>query len=180
MVILMKNNNIQIAHILVTKKIKKSKEERAPRRGGGGYGGERNSERSGRRQGVRNKWSNDNKGGDRNDYGNGVTNRGNAWMLYLLHQDYGWNNTHTYVFHSAWKRDPGAFAFLYNHEYWKLSGKTGGFETGTESSEGSGVGIPSQHRLALSEVISHHQGDASDAIFSSFLTDFSKVLDKIK
>ena len=55
--------------------IKKAREERAARRGGGGCG----SGCIGRRQSDRNKWSksNDNKDGDRNDYGNGVQKRGN-------------------------------------------------------------------------------------------------------
>ena len=61
-------------------KIKKAEEEHADRRVGGGNNGGRNgghgSERVGGSQVDRKKWSNDNKYGDRNDYGNGVQNRG--------------------------------------------------------------------------------------------------------
>ena len=58
--------------------IKNDKEERADCRGGGGYG----SGSDGRRQGGRNKWINDNKDRDINDYGNDVQKRVNAWMCY--------------------------------------------------------------------------------------------------
>ena len=65
-------------------KIKKAKEERVARRGGGGHNAGRNSGRSGgfngRRKGGRKKWSNNNEDGDINDYGNGVKKRGSYWM----------------------------------------------------------------------------------------------------
>ena len=66
------------------------------------------------------------------------------------------------------------------HDYWKLSGNTASVTTGTGAYEGVGASILDQLLLALSEVISCHQGDTSNARFSSFLTDFSKVLDNLK
>ena len=60
--------------------IKKAKEERADRRGGGGRNGGRGGGQDVGRQCDRNKWINYKRGGDRNDYGNGVQKRGNAWM----------------------------------------------------------------------------------------------------
>ena len=56
----------------------KAKEERAYRRGGNG----RCDGRGSRLKGGKNKWSNDNKDGDRNDDVNGVQKRGNDWMCY--------------------------------------------------------------------------------------------------
>ena len=61
-------------------KINKAKEERAACRGGGVHNGGRGSGRGGGRQGDQNKWSNNKKDEDINDYGNSVQNRGNAWM----------------------------------------------------------------------------------------------------
>ena len=52
--------------------IKTAKEERAYCRVSGGRGV--------RRQFGRKKWSSDNNYEDRNDYGNGVQKRGNAWI----------------------------------------------------------------------------------------------------
>ena len=67
-----------------------------------------------------------------------------------------------------------------HHHYWNISVKTDGVTTGTGVSEGSETRILSPRCLALSEVISHHQGEASDVSFSSFLDDLSKVLDSLK
>ena len=150
--------------------IKNSKEEHTACRGSGGRGGGR--------QGGRKKLINDNKYGDRNNYG--LKKRGNAWMCYCRCQDYGWNTTHTSGSNAAWKRDNVTFSFPADHAYWNLSGKTDGVETGTVASERGGEGIPPQRRLALPEIISLHQGEDYDAIFSSFLTEFSKVLDNLK
>ena len=66
--------------------------------------------------------------------------------------------THTSGFHAAWKRDPINFALPYDHDYWKLSGKTSGVTTCTGESEGGGARTTYQCHSALSEVISHHQG----------------------
>ena len=101
-------------------------------------------------------------------------------MCYFWRQECGWNTTHTYGFNAAWKRDPGTFAFPYYHEYWGLSGNTAGITTVAEASEGGGASTTDQHRLDLSEMNSFHQVEASDASFSSFLTDLSKVLDNLK
>ena len=97
-------------------------------------------------------------------------------MCYFCHQKCGCNNTHTSGFHAAWKRDTGTFALPDDHEIWKLSGKTASVTNGTGASEGGGTSILDQLHLALSEVISCHQVNTSDTRFSSFLTDFSKVL----
>ena len=83
-------------------------------------------------------------------------------------------------FHCACKRDTGTFALPAEYNYWKLPRKTVGAANGTGTSEGSGVGTQSQRRSDLSEVILRHQVEATDATFSSFLTDFSKVLDNLK
>ena len=160
-------------------KIKKAIEEHTDCKRGGGCGIGCGGGSGDRRQIYHKKWSNrnDNKDVDRNDYGNGVQNRGNDWMCYCCSQEGGWNTTHTFRFNAAWKRDPGTFAFPDDHDYLKLSGKTDGVTTGTGDYEGGGASTKYQNRLALSEVISGHQGYAYDARFSSFLTDFSKVLE---
>ena len=101
-------------------------------------------------------------------------------MCYLRRQECGWNTTHTSGFHDAWKRDPGTFALKYEHEYWEISWKSAGVTTGTRAYEGGGASTKDQRCSAIYEVISRHQGDASDARFSSFLTDFSKVLESLK
>ena len=101
-------------------------------------------------------------------------------MCYFRCQECGWNATHTSVFHANWKRDPGTFAFLSYHDYWKLSGNNVGVATGTGASEGSGAGTQAQRHSDMSGVISSHQVEATDAKFSSFLTDFSKVLGNLK
>ena len=90
------------------------------------------------------------------------------------------NNTQTSGFHAAWKHDPGTFALPDYHDYWKLSGKTFGVTTGTGYSEGGGASTTDKLRLALSEVISSHQGEVYDTRFSSFLTELSKVLENLK
>ena len=66
-----------------------------------------------------------------------------------------------------------------DHAYWKLSGITASVTTVTGTSEGGGASILHQLCLDNSEVISCHQVETSDARFSSFLTDFSKVLDNL-
>ena len=161
-------------------KIKKAKEKRAYFMGGDGYGGGSGGGISGRCQVGRKNWSNDNKYGDRNYYGNDAQKRVNYWMLYFRRQGFGWNTTHTSVFRAAWNRGHGTFVLPYYHEYWKLSGKTSSLATSTGSSEGGGGIITEKLYLGISEVISRHQGEASYAIFSSFLSDFSKVLDNLK
>ena len=105
---------------------------------------------------------------------------GNDWICYFCCKECGWNDTHNYGFHDVWKGDSGTFTLSDDHDYWKMSGKTVGVATGTGDSEGNGVGTQSQHCLDLSEVISHHQGEATDATFYFFLADFSKVLDSLK
>ena len=102
---------------------------------------------------------------------------GNACMFYCRRKECGWNDTHTSGFYAAWKRDPGTFSLTTDHDYWKLSGKTVGVATSIGSSEGGGAVNKYQCRLALSEDISRHQGEATDATFSSSLADFSKLLD---
>ena len=101
-------------------------------------------------------------------------------MYYYYCQDCGWNTTHTSVFHAAWKHYPGTFAFPDGYEYWKMSGNTYGVSTVTGASEGGGDSTMDQLHSDLSEVISHHQGYASDASLYSFLTDFSKLLENLK
>ena len=101
-------------------------------------------------------------------------------MCYYRRNECGWNDTHTSGIHAAWKRDPGTFYLPADHYYWKLSGRTIGVATGTGASEGIGVSIQAQRHSALSELISRHQGEATDAKFSSLLTNFSKVLDNLK
>ena len=101
-------------------------------------------------------------------------------MLYYHRKECGWNVTRTSVFHVDWKRDSGTFPLLDYHDYCKLSGNTFCVATGTGASKGSGVGTQYQRCLALSEVISRHQREATDATFSSLLTVFSKVLDNLK
>ena len=157
-------------------KVKKAKEERTAYRGGGGRGGGC----GGGRHGNHKKWRNYKKDGDGNYYKNGVQKRFNAQMWYLRHKECGWNDTHTYVFHAAWKHDPVTFSFSTDHDYCKFSGKTVGVATGTGDSEGNGVGTQSQRCLDIFEVISRYQGEESDATFYYFLTDFSKVLDHLK
>ena len=61
-------------------------------------------------------------------------------MCYFRRKECGWNETHNYVFHAAWKCDTGIFPLPTDHDYWKLSGKTVGVATGTGSSKGSEVG----------------------------------------
>ena len=101
-------------------------------------------------------------------------------MCYCRRQECGWNTTHISGFHAAWKRYPGTFALIDGHDYWKLSGKTAGVTTGTGASEGGGASTTDQLRLDLSKLIYRHQGEVSDASFSSLLTDFSKVLEILK
>ena len=161
-------------------KIKKAKEERAARRGGGGCGGGRSGGRGCGCQGGCNKWTNDNKDGDKNDYGSGVQKRGNDWMLYCRRQYCGWNTTHNFGVNAAWKHDTGTFVLPYDHDYCKLSRKTADVATSTGASVVGRVRILNQLCSAISEVIYRYQGEASDAIFSSFLTDLYKVLDNLK
>ena len=101
-------------------------------------------------------------------------------MCYCHRKDCGWNATHTSRFHAAWKSDYGTFVLTSDHDYWKLSRKTICVATGTGSSEVSGVGTQAQRRLDLYEANLLHQGDATDATFSSFLTEFSNVMDNLK
>ena len=101
-------------------------------------------------------------------------------MCYFRRKECEWNDTRTYGFHAAWKRYPGTFTLPADHNYWKLSGKTVGVSTCVGASEGSGVGTQAQIRLALSEVILRHQGEANNATFYSFLTELSKVLNYLK
>ena len=101
-------------------------------------------------------------------------------MWYFRRQECGWNTTHTYGFHAAWKRDLVTFTLPSDHDYWKLSWKNAGFTTVTGASEGGGEITTDQRRLDLSKVISHHPREASDAIFSSLITDFSKALENLK
>ena len=115
-----------------------------------------------------------------NDYGNGVQKRVNACMCYCCHQECGWNAAHNYGFHAALMRDPGTFDLPADHDYCKLSGKTVGVVTGSRASEGSGSGTQYQCRSDLSELISNNQGEANDATFPSFLTDFYNLLDNLK
>ena len=61
-------------------------------------------------------------------------------MCYCRRNECEWNDTHNYEFHAAWKRDLGNFALPADHDYWKLSGNTGGIATGSGDSERSGVG----------------------------------------
>ena len=84
-------------------------------------------------------------------------------MCYFHRKECGWNETHTSEFHAAWKRDPGTFALPADHDYCNLSGKTVGAATGTGASEGSGVVTQAQGCSDFSEVISCHQGEATDA-----------------
>ena len=91
-----------------------------------------------------------------------------------------WNAPHTSGFHDAWKHYPGPFSLPADHDYWELSGKTFGVTTGTGAYEIRGAGTQSQCCLDLSEVISRHQGEATDATFYSFLNDFSKLFDHLK
>ena len=163
-------------HFFDEAKINNAKEEHTACRGGGRRGGRC----GGGRQGDRNKWRNYDKDGDRNYYGNGVQKIGNAWMCYCSPQECGWNTTHTYVFHAAWKRDHGTFVLPDDHDYWKLSGNTAGAATRTGDSEGGGASIPEQRCLDISEVISRYQGEASDASFSAFLTELFKMLGNLK
>ena len=86
-------------------------------------------------------------------------------MLYIRRKECGWNATHTYGFHAAWKRDSSFLSFPDNHDYWKLLGKTVGVATVTGASEGSRAVTQAQFRLAISEVISRHQGKETDAKF---------------
>ena len=159
-------------------KIKKAKEDlTACRGGGGGGGGHVVGRQSDRKKCSKNNY---NKDGDINYYVYGVKNRGNAWMGYFCCQECGWNTTHTYGFYDAWKRDTGNFVLPYDHNYWKLSVKTAGVVTSNRASEGVGQSIKDQHRLAIYEVISCHHGKVSNAIFFSFLTDLSKVLEHLK
>ena len=101
-------------------------------------------------------------------------------MWYFHPKECGWNATHTSVFHADWKRDPGNFPLTAYHDYYKLSVKMFDVATDTGASKGSGVVTQSQRLFALSEVISRHQREATDATFSSLLTDFSKVLNNLK
>ena len=101
-------------------------------------------------------------------------------MCYCRCKQCGYNTTHTSGFHAAWKRDTGTFDLPDEHDYWKLSGNTDNVTTGTGAYEGGRANTIYQLNLDISEVVSFHQGDTSDAIFSSFLTDFSKVLDNLK
>ena len=61
-----------------------------------------------------------------------------------------------------------------------MSGKTSGVATITGAYEGFVMSIQDQHLLYLSEVIYSHQGEAYDASFYSFLTDFYKMLENLK
>jgi len=83
------------------------------------------------------------------------------------------------------ERDPGTVALPSNNDFWKLSGKTctgsgKGTATGGSTNQGTGQasGLTSQ-QSALSEVITRHQGESADAGFSSFLTDFAKVMENL-
>ena len=118
--------------------------------------------------------------GDINGYINCVQKRGNALMCYCRCQECGWNTTHTYVFHAFWKHDPGTFSLPDDRDYWKLSGNIAGVTNVTRAFEGGRAITTYQHRSDLSGLISCHKGEASGEIFSSFLTDFSKVLDNLK
>ena len=73
-----KNYALYFPHPRRKAKIKKSKEDRADCRGGGGCG----SGQSGGHKSNRNKWSkrNYNKDGNRKYYVNGVQKRGNDWI----------------------------------------------------------------------------------------------------
>ena len=174
-------------------KIKKAKEDRAARkanagRGQGRGGGPGRGRGGGRGQQGRQKWGSNNSDNNSGN-GNGVQHRGNAWMCYCKRKTCGWNHTHTSGFHASWKRDPSTFSLPSDHDYWKLSGKSvpgsgssGGSNGGTgggQSDAGQGGALASQ-RSALSEVISRHQGESADATFSSFLTDFAKVMENLK